>query len=159
MVADAKGKLKQKKREGRKVWRIKGAHGDGMHFQIGYDGSSLSVHVPENFETDGPSIPTTSSPGLLLKLVGLAAKIIPQSAINRAMKAAAVHDCLCEDPRFERSAADGEFWVAMSAEGTPATWRWVFFNAVITNGSKERYNDEIKFDGEASQPDLFGAGA
>jgi hypothetical protein len=137
-------------REGRPVFRVRGRDGDGLHFYIGFKGSGLSVHVPEGFETDGPSIPSTG-------LAGLLCRIIPQSAIERAMKSAAVHDLLCEDARFDRSAADAEFWAAMSVEGTPSFWRWVFFNAVITNRSKQRFNREISFDGEL-RPGVPGPG-
>jgi hypothetical protein len=138
---------KQKTREGRKVFRVLGADGDGMRFHVGFPGSGISVHVPEGFETDGPSIPTLQSEGLAAAL-GLITWVVPQSARNRAMKASAVHDLLCEDPRFERAAADGEYWVAMSAEGTPRFWRWVFFRAVTLNKSKERHNHHIKFGDE-----------
>lgn len=144
---------KQKKREGRKVYAIRGADGRGMRFHIGYLGSPQVVHVPEGFETDGPSIPTLESKGLL-KLVGLVTWLIPQSVIERAMKSAAVHDYLCEHPLYERSAADGEFWVAMCAEGTPPFWRKRFFDSVITNNSKVMHNDPSLF--ESVKLGLFG---
>lgn len=134
-----------KRREGRQVYRIRGRNGNGMRFELGYEGSGLSVRVPENFETDGPSIP------------GAVRWLIPYGVIEKAMKSAAVHDLLCEDPRFSRDDADAQFWAAMSAEGTPRFWRWVFFQAVIHNKSKERYNVDIPFDGE--QLPLPGLGA
>lgn len=151
-VLDAKGK--PFKREGRKVYAIRGHSGDGMTFHIGYVGSGLSVRVPEGFQTDGPSVPTVKSNGLLLKVVGVVASVVPQSAIDRAMKSAAVHDYLCEHPRYSRADADAQFWAAMHAEGTPGFWRDLFFKAVTTNNSKARYNDDEMFQGEP-QPDLF----
>lgn len=133
-----------KKREGRQVYQIRGRSGNGLRFHIGFEGSGLQVHVPEYFETDGPSIP------------GAVRWLVPKAAIKQAMKSAAVHDLLCEDPRFCRADADAQFWAAMTAEGTPKAWRWIFFQAVIHNNSKERYNVGIAFDGE--QPDLFRPG-
>lgn len=123
-----------KKREGRQVYRIEGDGEYGFTFYIGYEGSTLWVHVPEGFETDGPSIPAWARP------------TIPKSAVERAMKSAAVHDLLREDPRFSAADADAVFWAAMTAENTPSFWRWVFFNAVISNGSKERHNDPAILD-------------
>lgn len=121
--------------DGRAIYAIRGEAGDGFRFWIGYEGSSLVVHVPEGFLTDGPSIPS------------LVRWLVPKTAIRQAMKAAAVHDLLCEDPRFDRLTADAIFLTAMKAEGTPTLWREVFFRAVRTNGSKARRNpDEVIFD-------------
>lgn len=120
------------KDEGRPLYAIRGAEGDGFDFYIGYKGSSLWVHVPEGFLTDGPSIPS------------IVRWAIPKSVIQATLKSAAVHDLLCEDPRFERHEADAIFLTAMYAEGTPSFWREVFFQAVRTNKSKARRNpDEL----------------
>ncbi|MFN3573620.1 MAG: DUF1353 domain-containing protein [Phenylobacterium sp.] len=120
------------KSEGRPVYAIRGEAGDGFRFYIGFKGSTLSVHVPEGFLTDGPSIP------------GFVRWAIPKSVIEACLKSSAVHDLLCEDPRFTRLAADAIFLTAMEAEGTPPFWREVFFRAVRTNDSKARRNpDEI----------------
>lgn len=120
--------------DGRPIYAIRGAVGRGFIFWIGYEGSTLSVRIPEGFLTDGPSIPS------------IVRWAIPKSARERAMKAAAVHDLLCEDPRFDRLTADAIFLTAMKAEGTPAFWREVFFRAARTSGSKARRNpDEVIF--------------
>ncbi|QNH91685.1 hypothetical protein SR18_gp034c [Caulobacter phage SR18] len=129
-----------KKREGRQVYRIKGRNGDGLWFYIGFKGSGLAVHVPENFETDELSIP------------GAVGWLVPKAVKAKAVRSAAVHDLLCEDPRFSRPDADAQFWAAMTAEGVPPFWRKVFFDAVTTNNSKERYNANIAFDGEVQLP-------
>jgi hypothetical protein len=114
----------QKKDEGRPLYSIHGADGDGMRFHIGYAGSGLMVHVPEGFVTDGPSIP------------GIVRWMVPRKARESAMKSAAVHDLLCEHPQFTRPEADAEFLIAMYAENTPPFWREVFFAAVRKNKSK-----------------------
>lgn len=120
------------KDDGRPVYAIRGETGDGFYFYIGFKGSTLWVHVPEGFLTDGPSIPSA------LRWA------IPKSAIQACLKASAVHDLLCEDPRFSRATADAIFLTAMEAEGTPAFWREAFFQAVRTNKSKARRNpDEV----------------
>lgn len=116
--------------DGNAIFAIRGAEGKGFVFWIGFEGSTLFIHVPEGFLTDGPSIPS------------IVRWLVPKSAIKAAMKAAAVHDKLCEDPRFDRPTADAVFLMAMYAEKTPAVWREVFFNAVRTNGSKARRNPD-----------------
>lgn len=133
-VLDARGK--HRKVEGRKLYRIRGANGDGMWFHIGHLGSGLAVHIPEGFVTDGPSIPPA---------VGWA---VPKGAKEKAMKSAAVHDYLCEHPGFTRPEADAQFLIAMHAEGTPPLWREVFFRAV-------RYNNSKAIRDENAQLDLF----
>lgn len=135
-----------KTREGRQVFRVKGRDGDGLWFFIGFKGSGLAVHVPENFETDELSIP------------GVLGWAVPKRIKQKAVKSSAVHDLLCEDPRFSRADADAQFWAAMAAEGVPYFWRKILFDAVTTNNSKERYNVEIPFDGEGAQLDLPGLG-
>lgn len=136
MLADGK----QKKRNGRKVYRIVGRDGNGFVFHIGYVGSGLSIHIREGFETDELSIP------------GLVDWAVPSSVKKKAQLSAAVHDYLCEHPLWNRDDADAQFYAAMCAEGTPACWRDIFFKAVQSNKSKARYNDESYFD---DQRDLF----
>lgn len=118
-----------RKDDGREIYRILGNPGPGFLFYIGYEGSTLYVHVPEGFLTDGPSIPS------------VVRWMVPKAAIRQAMKSAAVHDLLCEDPRFDRETADAIFLTAMDAEGTPAFWREVFFRTVRYNKSKAQRND------------------
>lgn len=115
----------EKTREGRRLYRVRGDTGDGFVFHVGFDGSGLAVHVPEGFVTDGPSIP------------GWCRWLVPKAAREQAMKSAAVHDRLCEDPQFTRPEADVHFLIAMYAEKTPPFWREVFFTAVRTNSSKK----------------------
>lgn len=130
--SDARWVPTELKEGGRTIYAIRGADGDGFRFYIGFKGSTLYVHVPEGFLTDGPSIP------------GVVRWMIPKSVIERTLKSSAVHDLLCEDPRFDRLTADAVFLTAMKAEGTPAFWREVFFRAVRTNKSKARRNpDEL----------------
>lgn len=143
---------KQKEREGRKVFRIRGRDGDGFRFHIGYVGSGLVVHVPEGFETDELSIPGFKSKGLL-KVLGLVTWLIPKYVRELGQLPAAVHDFLCEHPRFTRDDADAQFWAAMAAMKIPFFWRKRLFNAVVLNESKERHNDEDLF---GDQPSLFG---
>lgn len=119
-----------KKRGGRQVYRIKGADGDGFYYEIGYRGSGLRVHVKEDFETDGPSIP------------GVVRWLVPPSVIEKSLKSAAVHDKLREDDRFTPLECDCVFLMAMQAEGTPNYWREQFFRAVRTNNSRARANPD-----------------
>ena len=111
----ATGIGQEKTREGRRLHRVKGAEGNGFYFHVGFNGSGLAVHVPEGFVTDGPSIP------------GWCRWLVPKAAREQAMKSAAVHDRLCEDPQFTRPEADVHFLIAMYAERTPRFWREVFF--------------------------------
>jgi len=116
---------KEKTREGRRLYSVKGADKNGFFFHVGFNGSGLAVHVPEGFVTDGPSIP------------GWCRWLVPKAAREQAMKAAAVHDMLCEHPQFTRPEADVHFLIAMYAEKTPKFWREIFFAAVRTNSSKK----------------------
>jgi len=151
---------KRAKREGRPLSVCRGHTGDGMWFHIGYLGSGLAVHVREGFITDGISKPTLQAASLLSKAAALFAWVIPQSVIDSAVKSAAVHDLMCEHPAFSRPDADGQFWVAMNAEGVNPFWRDVFFKAVITNKSKEQHNEWNGAEGQGSRggPDLFDDG-
>jgi hypothetical protein len=125
LVRDPKTGIEQlKTKEGRRLYSIHGDDGNGLTFHVGFEGSGLSVHVPEGFVTDGPSIPSWCR------------WLVPKTAREQAMKSAAVHDLLCEHPAFSRPEADVHFLIAMYAERTPQFWREVFFAAVRTNSSK-----------------------
>lgn len=120
--------------DGRPIYAIHGKEGNGFIFYIGYEGSTLWVHIPEGFLTDGASIPS----GIRW--------MVPKHIQELALKAAAVHDKLCEDPRFDRLTADAIFLTALSASNMPWHWREVFFRSVRYNKSKARRNpDEIIF--------------
>lgn len=116
--------------DGRPIYRIRGVNGTGFYFYIGFEGSTMWVHVPEGFLTDGASIPSAVR------------WMIPQHIRELALKAAAVHDKLCEDPRFDRLTADAIFLTALDASGMPWHWREVFFRAVRYNKSKARRNPD-----------------
>lgn len=113
-----------KRRGGRQVYAIRGADGQGMRYDIGFLGSGMSVHVPEGFETDGPSAPIW---------------VIPFMPIGRMIKASAVHDMLREDARFTLLETDLVFLAAMETEGTPVVVRWAAFNAVRLNRSRTQH--------------------
>ena len=119
----ADGRLKT--RAGRPVYRIKGAAGNGFDFEIGFLGSGIRIHVPEDFETDGPSVP------LPVK------KILP---VARMMKASALHDRLREDTRFTKLEGDCAYLIAMEAEDTPEWAREAAFSAVRLNRSRSKHN-------------------
>lgn len=103
-----------------------------MRFDIGYEGSGLSIRAPAGFITDLGSDPTG-----ILDLTGVA---------KTAVRSFIVHDLLCENTLFTRLAADAIFLMAMEAEGVPPLWRELIFAAVRTNDSRERHNpDELIF--------------
>lgn len=147
MLADGK----QKTREGRKVYRIKGRDGNGFVFYIGPVKADHAVHIREGFETDELSIPDFRSKGLL-KLLGLVTWVIPQWVRKLGQVPAALHDYLCEHPDWPRNDADAQFWAALCAVNMPYVWRKVLFDAVILNKSKERYNDPTYFDDQLALP-------
>lgn len=118
--------------DGRPIYRIKGAEGNGFVFHIGHEHSTLWVHVPEGFLTDGASIPSAVR------------WMVPKSVQELALKPAAVHDALCEHPAFDRLTADAIFLCALKAVGMPLMWRELFFRSVRYNKSKARRNpDEL----------------
>lgn len=142
---------KQKTREGRKVYRIRGRDGNGFVFYIGPKSDGRFVHIREGFETDELSIPNLKSKGLL-KLLGLVTWIIPAWVRRLGQVPAALHDYLCEHPDWPRDDADAQFWAGLCAVGMPYVWRKTLFDAVILNKSKERYNDEEMFDDQLALP-------
>ncbi len=106
-------------REGRRLYRIE----EGFRFDIGYEGSGLSVSVPAGFVSDGPSVPVWLS------------RLLP---VRKMVKACAVHDMLREDLRFSKLEGDAIFLTAMAAEGTPFLMRELAFLAVRINNSRKR---------------------
>lgn len=126
----------EKRRDGRVVYKLING---GFQYDIGYLGSGLSVHVPEGFETDGPSIP-----GWLLTICRLLEKILPSLVqIKKMMNSAAVHDKLREDLRFKLLETDMIFHMAMKAEGTPKIQREVSALLVRFNKSRVSYQETL----------------
>ena len=116
-LADGSSKL----RGGRQVYKIRGADGAGLRWDVGYLGSGLGVHVPEGFETDGPSAPLW---------------LLPLLPVRRMVKASAVHDMLREDVRWTKLETDAIFLMAMETEGTPLWARVLAYKAVRLNRSR-----------------------
>lgn len=142
-----------KKRDGRQVYRFHGANeyaGKGVWLRLGWN---INVHMPEGFESDGPSRPTPKSKGIFQKLVGVLLIPVPQALWQTAVLSSGFHDVLCEHPDVPRPVADGMFWACMHVEKTPAVWRDLLFRAVTFNSSKEAHNDPTIFD--PIEPDLF----
>lgn len=121
VLANGKPKL----RNGRQVYAIRGSNGNGFYYDIGKLGSGLRVHVPEGFETDGPSAP---------------ALILWAMPTKHMVKSAAIHDMLREDLSFTLLECDVIFLAAMEAEKTPVVWRELAFAAVRTNTSRTKHN-------------------
>lgn len=121
------------RRQGRQVYKIFGAQGDGFWYDVGYIGSGFRVHVREGYETDLASDPTG-----LLQVWGIAEK---------GVKSFAIHDTLRENTLFTKLQSDAIFLMAMETEGMPALWRDAIFDIVRGNSSRLRHNpDDRVFD-------------
>ena len=105
-------------RNGRAVWRSVG----GFSYDIGFLGSGLTVHIPDGFDTDGPSVPFWA---------------LPIIKVGCMVKSSAIHDCLRQDARFGIVDADAIFLAAMQSEGVPAVQREVAFLAVRLNRNRK----------------------
>lgn len=119
-------------RAGRPEAEILGEAGDGFHFWIGRPDSGCSIHVPEGFRTDGASIPKW--------ILRLLPSRFRRWILGQLLKAAAVHDRMREDLRFELEDADCIFLLAMYAERTNPMVRLLAFHLVRTNRSRTLHN-------------------
>lgn len=111
---------------------ILGPEGDGFHFWIGHPDAGCRIHVPEGFRTDGASIPQW--------ILRLLPSRFRRWLLGQMLKAAAVHDRLREDLRFELVDSDCIFLLAMHVEGTHPVVRFLAFHLVRGNRSRTQHN-------------------
>lgn len=100
-------------RQGRPVFRVRGAEGNGLWFYIGHPNSRQGLHVREGFLSDGASY-LTGRQRRWARRLGLGALI---DWIDDCLAPGAlIHDGVREDMQFSLLESDCYFLVAMAAD-------------------------------------------